>query len=119
MAKGKKIITIKQLAKMEITPCSASDLARMTALLEPARWEERQRGLHAQLALAFGFLGQTKERLVEAAESPELADALKHFVKDCRSDIEWLRAAIDFIESAEARIMVGMATAHRQRLKAA
>ena len=42
------------------------------------------------------FLGETKEKLAEAAADPELVEGLKHFVEDCRTDIGWAEAVAGY-----------------------
>jgi hypothetical protein len=110
---GNKVVTLRQLERTKIIPYSGDDLARLNALLEPATWGKRQRDLHSDLALAFGVLGRTKAELVAAARANSMVGPLKSLVKQCHLDAEWLKAAADFFEGAEVRLMVAFAASVR------
>jgi hypothetical protein len=79
-------------------------------------WHSR---LHDELAFAFGFLRLSKAELIEAAKDPELVDGLKAYCEAVRETREALNAAAHFLESADIRIMVGIAALCRQQKRAA
>jgi hypothetical protein len=48
-----------------------------------------------------------------------MVEPMQHLAEDCRSDAEWLRAAANFLESADVRIMIGFAATECEAQKAA
>jgi len=63
------------------------------------------------LILTFGILRLSKAELIAAAENPDMVDALEAYCEAVRETRESLKAALHFLESANVRIIVGMAAA--------
>lgn len=117
--KGKKLVTIKQLAKTDFAPYPPEDVERMLEKLAPEEWKNRTANLFTALACAFRLLGKSKDELVQSMSDDNVSDAFKHLAECCHGQAEWLKAGVHFLESTEIRIMVGLAAAERKAKKAA
>jgi hypothetical protein len=117
--KGKKLVTIKQLAKAEFAPYPPEDVERMLAKLAPEEWDKRTADLFTALACAIRLLGKSKGELVRSMSDDNALDALTHLAECCRDQAQWLKAGVRFLESVDIRIMVAVASAAERGAKKA